>query len=148
MKARQCSLTNEAERQPLGIEFFFLRDNNPRKPNRWLILPRSRGEGMHTMSQLSSDERTRLWEAAMVKANELFGDEWGLAYNGEKVRTQCHLHLHIGRFIQAAENSNFKVMRRAKDFPAPPGEGVWVHPVKDGFHVHTGEQIAETVLVR
>lgn len=148
MKARQCSLTNEAEKQPLGIEFFFLKDNNPRKPNRWLILPRSRGEGMHTMSQLAPEERTRLWTAAVSKAKELFGEEWGLAYNGEKVRTQCHLHVHLGRFIRAAETETFKTVQRVDEIPALPGEGIWIHPAKGGLHVHSGEQITETVLVR
>ncbi|MCC7157578.1 MAG: hypothetical protein IT161_23565 [Bryobacterales bacterium] len=148
MKVRACSLTNEAERQPAGIEFFFLKDNNPRKPNRWLILPRSRREGMHTMSQLSPEERTRLWTAAIGKAKELFGGEWGLAYNGEKVRTQCHLHVHIGRFIRAAETGGYSVVRSVAEIPARPVEGIWIHPVNGALHVHTGEQITETVLVR
>lgn len=148
MKARQCSLTAEAERQPPGMEFFFLRDNNPRKPNRWLILPRSRGEGMHTLDQLSLAERSRLWTAAIAKARELFGGQWGLAYNGEKVRTQCHLHVHIGRFIPAAENAAYTVIHRIEDIPSPAGHGLWLHPVGNGFHIHAGEQITETVLVR
>ena len=40
MEARQCSLCREAERQPANPTIFFLKDINPRKPNRWLALPK------------------------------------------------------------------------------------------------------------
>lgn len=148
MKTRQCSLCAEAEKQTGADEFFVLKDINPRKPNRWLVLPRTHGEGDHPMHELPKDVRTRLWKFAVAAAREKFGDEWGLAYNGSKVRTQCHLHIHFGRFIRAAENSRFKIIRRIEDFPAPVEGGVFIHPVKGGFHVHTQEEIMETALVR
>jgi hypothetical protein len=98
---------------------------------------------------LPKSERTRFWAFAIAEAKKRFGpEEWGVAYNGDKVRTQCHLHLHIGRFIPAAENSKFKLVRRIEDFPAPAEGGVLVHPVKGGYHVLTGEEIMETALVR
>jgi CDP-diacylglycerol pyrophosphatase len=149
MQKRECSLCREAEQQPAGVEFFVLRDTNPRKPNRWLVLPRAHLAGAHPLHLLPKSERTRFWAFAIAEAKKRFGpEEWGVAYNGDKVRTQCHLHLHIGRFIPAAENSKFKLVRRIEDFPAPAEGGVLVHPVKGGYHVLTGEEIMETALVR
>jgi diadenosine tetraphosphate (Ap4A) HIT family hydrolase len=148
MKARACSLCVEADKRSAGEEFFVLKDINPRKPARWLILPKGHGQEDHPMHHLTRAERVRLWKFAVDAAREKFGQDWGLAYNGAKVRTQCHLHIHLGRFIRAAENSKFKLVRRMEDFPAPEEGGVFIHPVPGGFHVHTGENITETALVR
>jgi diadenosine tetraphosphate (Ap4A) HIT family hydrolase len=148
MKARECGLCLEAEKQPAGTDFFVLKDINPRKPNRWLVLPKSHGAGPHALHELPKQTRDQLWRFAVATAKDKFGGGWGIAYNGWKVRTQCHLHFHVGRFITAAENSAFKFVKRLEDFPAPDEGGIWIHPVQDGFHVHTGEQIMETALVR
>ncbi len=149
MKKRECSLCREAELQPAGVEFFVLRDANPRKPNRWLVMPKAHSPGPHPLHMLSRSGRTRLWTYAIAEAKKRFGnEEWGVAYNGDKVRTQCHLHVHIGRFIAAAENSKFKLVRRIEDFPTPAEGGVLIHPVRGGYHVLTGEDIMETALVR
>jgi diadenosine tetraphosphate (Ap4A) HIT family hydrolase len=148
MKARQCSLCNEAEKQPADVEFFTLKDINPRKPGRWLALPREHDEGQHHMHNLPKEKRVRLWRYAVRLAEEKFPGQWGLAYNGSSVRTQCHLHIHVGRFIRAAENSKYKLVRRIEDFPAPDDSGILIHPVEGGYHVHLGEQIMETALVR
>jgi hypothetical protein len=148
MEKRECALTREALSQPAGVEFFFLKDNSPRKPNRWLVLPTGAGPERQFFDQVPPDLRVQLWKAAIVKGQELFGNEWGLAYNAPSVRTQCHMHLHIGRFIKAAENSRFKVVTKVEDLPAPETEGVWIHPAGNGYHVHYGELITETALVR
>jgi diadenosine tetraphosphate (Ap4A) HIT family hydrolase len=150
LRLRQCSLCNEAEKQSPGTKVFFLKDINPRKPNRWLALPRKHGTGAHHLHDLSPQERTELWTAAIAKAKELFGPtDWGVAYNGENVRTQCHTHLHIGRFVKVAEQGKgYIVVSGPAGIPAPPGAGIWIHPVGDKLHVHFGEQITETVLVR
>ena len=150
MKVRQCSLCNEAERQPAEAEIFFLKDINPRKPNRWLALPKPHGSGLHHLHDLSPDVRTKLWTAAIAKAKELWGDqEWGVAYNGEKVRTQCHTHIHIGKRLQGIETTNFIVVSKPSEIPAPEGEGLWIHPEANGkMHVHLGEQTTETTLLR
>lgn len=148
MRERPCSLCNEAEKQPADVEFFVLKDINPRKPGRWLVLPRKHGEAEHAFHKMPADERTRMWKFAIAAAREKFGVDWGLAYNGVKVRTQCHMHIHIGKFIPAAENSKFRIVKRVEDLPAPEFHGVFVHPVKSGFHVHEDEQIMETALVR
>jgi diadenosine tetraphosphate (Ap4A) HIT family hydrolase len=150
METRQCSLCREAEKQPANVGVFFLKDINPRKPNRWLALPRAHGGGQHHLHEMTKAHRTELWTAAIAKAKELFGpDDWGLAYNGEKVRTQCHTHLHMGRWVKQAEQAKgFIVVSGPAEIPAPPGAGIWVHPVGNKLHVHVGEQITETVLVR
>lgn len=148
MKERNCSLCAEAEKQRPDVEFFVLKDINPRKPNRWLVLPRMHLPGPHELRDLPKPVRDRYWRFAVRIAREKFGEQWGIAYNGAAVRTQCHLHLHIGRFVRAAETSRFLLVRRLEDIPAPAEGGLWVHPVAGGFHVHLGEQITETALVR
>lgn len=149
LKARNCSLSKEAMKQPEDVEFFILKDINPRKPGRWLALPRKPGDGSHDLYHLPKDERTRLWKFAMAEAEKLFpGRTWGLAYNGNKVRTQCHLHIHIGKWVPAALTSKFRLVRRVEDLPAPEDGGVLLFPVPEGFMVLTGEQIMETALVR
>ena len=148
LKERNCSLCREAEKQPKDIEFFVLKDINPRKPARWLVLPREHDDGAHHLHRVSRAKRIALWKKSVAVAREKFGEEWGLAYNGSKVRTQCHLHLHVGKWVPAAENSRFKFVRRIEDFPAPEEGGILIHPVKGGFHVHLGEETMETALVR
>jgi diadenosine tetraphosphate (Ap4A) HIT family hydrolase len=149
LEQRQCSLCNEAEKQDAGVEFFYLKDISPRKPNRWLALPRQHGTAAHHLHDLPAQTRTKLWTAAIAKARELWGDGWGLAYNGEKVRTQCHLHIHIGKLLQGVErDTGFIVVDKPSQIPAPQGEGLWVHPVGKRLHVHLHEQTTETVLLR
>ena len=43
MKARQCSLCVEAEKHPTDKGVIVVKDINPRKPNRFLVLPRGLG---------------------------------------------------------------------------------------------------------
>jgi len=148
LEARQCALCREAEKQPPDIRVFFIKDASPRKPNRWLALPRAHTTGYHGLQDMSPEDRAELWAAAIAKATELFGDEWGLAYNGEDVRSQCHTHIHIGKLLKGVERDNFILVSKPSQIPAVPGEGLWVHPVGKKLHVHTGEQICETVLVR
>jgi hypothetical protein len=149
LKARECSLCLEAEKQPADVEYFYLKDINPRKPNRWLVLPRRHGPGHHPLSEMSPKERTAFWTAAIAKARELFGEEWGLAKNGDRTRTQCHAHIHIGKFIKGVEIDNPVIVDGPADIPVPTdGTGLWVHPVDGKLHVHLGEQITESVLMR
>lgn len=148
MRARECSLCVEADKHPSDHEFFLLKDINPRKPNRWLVLPKAHSSGGHPLHEMGKEERTRFWKFAIEQARSKFGDEWAVAYNGPGVRTQCHGHIHVGRLIQAARIEKFKLVKRVEDFPAPDDCGVWIYPVPGGFRVHTGEQITETALVR
>jgi hypothetical protein len=112
------------------------------------VLPKAHAPGGHHLHEMPKEVRTQFWTFAIEQARLKFGEEWAAAYNGPSVRTQCHGHLHIGRLIQAAKISNFKVVKRIEDFPAPSDSGVWIYPVPGGFRVHTGEQITETALVR
>jgi len=148
MEARECSLCRLAEQQPPEPAIFFVKDNNPRKPNRWLALPRKHGPHGHHLQDMTPAERTALWKAAIGKARELWGDQWGLAYNGPKVRTQCHAHIHMGKLLKGVETRRYVVVSRPEDIPVPHGEGVWIHPVGKKLHVHLGEQTCETVLFR
>ena len=147
---RECALCKEAEAQPPEAPVFFLKDNNPRKPNRWLALPRAHGKGGHGFADMTPAQRTGFWTAAIARARELWGDGWGLAYNGDQARTQCHAHIHIGKLLQGIETDNFVVVSGPDKIPLPKdGTGLWVHPVEGGkLHVHLGEQICETVLLR
>lgn len=147
---RACSLTNEAVKQSGELQVFFLKDANPRKANRTLALPTRIVPGrMHELRHLSHAERTRLWREAIAKARELWGDDWGVAYNGVKVRTQCHLHLHIGKLLKGVDSGTAILVRRPEDIPVPKdGSGLWIHPSGDRLKVHLNEQICETVLLR
>ena len=146
MAARECGLCREAEKQPADVAVFFLKDINPRKPNRWLALPRVH---IHSLQELSPAARLELWDAAIEKAKSLWGDGWGLAVNGDERRTQCHVHIHIGKLLDDAETPNFVVVDGPADIQIPiDGSGFWVHPVAGKLHVHVGEQAAEFVLMR
>lgn len=146
LQARQCGLCREAEKQPATETVFFLKDANPTKPNRWLALPRAHDRSIET---LSPELRSQLFAAAIAKAKSLFPDEWAIAYNSTTVQTQCHVHLHIGKLIQGVETEQFITVTKIEDIPVPAkGEGIWIHPQGNLFHVHTGEQITETVLLR
>lgn len=150
LKERYCSLTNEAGKQPESLEVFFLKDANPRKANRTLALPRRIVAGeMHELKHLSAAERNQLWRDAIAKAKELWGDNWGVAYNGVKVRTQCHLHVHIGKLLMGVDSGKAIFVNRLEDIPVPKdGTGLWIHPVGKRLKVHINEQICETVLLR
>jgi hypothetical protein len=150
LAARECGLCKEAEKQPADSPIFFLKDTNPRKPNRWLALPRAHGKTGDSFAEMTAAQRTELWTAAIAKAKELWSDQWGIAYNGDQARTQCHAHVHIGKLLQGVETENFVVVSGPAQIPVPKaGTGLWVHPTADGkLHVHLNEQICETVLLR
>lgn len=146
MAARECGLCREAESQPLEPAIFFLKDNNPRKPNRWLALPRSH---VHSLAEMTPQARLELWSAAIEKARSLWGDQWGLAVNGDERRTQCHAHVHIGKLVDDAENENFIAVGGPADIPVPQdGSGFWIHQVGNKLHVHAGDQVTEFFLMR
>ena len=148
LKERQCQLCEAAEMQPPGTIVFFTQDNSPAKPERMLAMPREHSPGMHQMAALSADTRAALWRGAIAKAKELWGDQWGVAYNAEKLHTQCHVHVHIGKLIEGVEWGEFKVVDSPEEIPLPGADGLWIHPVNGKLHVHIGEQVTENVLLR
>jgi diadenosine tetraphosphate (Ap4A) HIT family hydrolase len=145
LTAPQCSLCREAEKQPADVALFFLKDHNPTKPHRWLALPRRH---YAEISAMPADERAAFWRATIAKAQQIYPDKWGIAVNGPRLVTQCHPHAHISLFITAVETGDGKTISGVEDIPAPADSGIWFHPVPGGYHVHTGEQITETVLLR
>jgi diadenosine tetraphosphate (Ap4A) HIT family hydrolase len=149
LESRECGLCREAEKQPHETEVFFLKDINPRKPTRWLALPRLHTHVGHPLHKLPKDLRARLWKSAIAKARELWGDDWGLAYNAHSVRTQCHTHIHIGKLLQGLSPGKFIDVDGPEHIPAAEDDsGVWVHPVGSKLRVHYGEGITETTLMR
>jgi hypothetical protein len=146
---RECSLCVEAEKQPASPAVFFVKDNNPRKANRMLAIPRFHTPGLHLLADFTPEQRTELWTASIEKAKSLWGADWAIAYNGDRVRTQCHAHVHIGQLLPGVETDNFIVVNSPAEIPVPQGDGFWIHGTADNkLHVHTGEQINETVLLR
>jgi diadenosine tetraphosphate (Ap4A) HIT family hydrolase len=151
LDARQCSLCREAEKQPAGVPVFFLKDANPRKPNRVLALPRAHAAGLHRLADYSPQDQAALWTAAINRARELYPEgNWAIAFNGDHVRTQCHTHLHIGRILPGVEAGDFLVIDSATAIPPPDDTGYWIHPIDTSghLHLHRGEQITETVILR
>jgi len=148
LSARQCSLGKLTEEQAADIRVFFVPDANPKKPNRLLALPREQKVGMQRIADLTPETLLELWAKAIEKAKEKWGERWGIAYNGDNVRTQCHVHIHIGRLIEGVEAGAFLVVDGPAQIPIPGVDGYWIHPVSGKLHVHTGEQICETVLLR
>jgi diadenosine tetraphosphate (Ap4A) HIT family hydrolase len=148
--ALRCSLCRLAEKRPAGEPFFFLKDNSPLKPDMWLILPHSHAaDGPTPLSKLTQEERTKFWTAAIARARALWGVHWGLALNGDEVRSQCHMHVHMGRLLDGVEQGQPLVVGGPAEIPVPKdGSGLWIHAAGDKLHVHVGEQGTEGVLER
>lgn len=161
----QCSLCLESEFHPPDVPFFFVQDNDPGKPHRWLILPKAHDKGIQYLSDLPADVSSKFWAAAVRKGEELWGKNWGLAVNGDLARSQCHAHVHIGKLLGGVEGNEFLYKKRLSRVPgkapitvagpdqikAPEkGAAFWIHPVKGGLHVHVEDitAAAEFVLIR
>ena len=148
LAARECGLCREALKQPESTEIFFLKDINPRKPNRWLALTRTYVPS-GAIDKLPRPLQIKLWKAAIDKARELWGTEWGLAYNSIVNRTQCHTHVHIGKLLNGLEPGKYVDVPGPEHIKVPSdGTGIWVHPVGNKLRVHYGEGITETALLR
>jgi len=102
---------------------------------------------MEMLADLTPEIRVAVWREAMARGQLLWGEHWGLAMNGVGARTQCHLHVHIGKLIDGVEWGDFTVVDDVSQIPDPGDMGVWVHPVGGKLHVHR-EMSAETVLMR
>lgn len=149
MERSECSLCAVAEAQPAEPPYFFVRDASPRKPNRWLALPRSHGRRPEELATMAPQDRAAYWTAAIGKARELWGDSWGLAVNSVERRTQCHMHIHIGKLAPGVEDEHFVAVDRPAEIPVPrQGDGVWVHPAGGKLHVHHGNDTPELLLER
>ncbi len=146
LESRECSLDRAVRDDASANPYLFLKDINPAKPNRTIALPRA---NVVRLSEMASDQRTAFWTAAIAKAAALWGDSWGIALNGEKARTQCHIHVHLGQLKPDAEQDGGVTVDGPANIPLPEADtGLWVHPVAGKLHVHAGQQINETVLIR
>lgn len=125
-------------------------DASPRKPNRTLAVPaRIKANGIQTLEDLTPQERLHLWQQAIAHARARWGDQWGLAYNGVRVRTQCHLHVHAGKLLPQVSSPNSYLVDGPEQIPVPrDGSGFWVQPEGRRLRIHPGEQVTETVLQR
>lgn len=149
MEARECGLCSVAEKQPPDVQFFSIHDANPNKPNRWLVMPRFHGNRPQQLLEMTPEQRTAYWTTAIAKGREHWGEEWGLALNSTDRRTQCHLHLHVGKLLPGVEDDHFVTVDKPADIPVPPdGEGIWIHPVDGRIHAHVGEPAGELKLQR
>ena len=149
LEARECSLCKEAEKHPADQQFFAVKDTNPNKPNRWMLLPRFHGNRPQELVEMTPEQRTAYWTAAIAKAHELWGEDWGVALNSTERRTQCHIHLHIGKLLPDAENDHFVVVDKPSAIPLPrDGDGIWIHPIGGRLHVHMDEPAGELKLQR
>lgn len=147
--ARECSLCKLADSQPAEPAYFFVKDANPNKPNRLLALPRTHGRNPQDLSGMTPAERTAYWTAAIAKARERWGDGWGLAINSLERRTQCHMHIHIGKLREGVESDIFTVAEGPASIPLPrEGDGLLIHPAGGKLHVHTGDPAPELLLER
>jgi len=149
MEARECSLCAAVESMPPTAEFVAIRDKSPNKPNRWLVLPRAHGKEPQDLLQMSPEMRTKYWRFAIAKAQELWGDQWGLAVNSVDRRTQCHMHVHIGKLPREPEGGTIQTVSDPAEIK-PPNEldGVLVHPVKGKLELHYGDNAPELLLER
>ena len=150
LEARECGLCKEAEKQPADIPYFFLRDANPNKPHRWLVLPRFHGDHPQLLAEMTPEQRTGYWSAAIAKAREEWpNDPWGIALNSTEKRSQCHIHMHIGKLLPDVEDDRFVTVDGPSQIPVPrDGDGVWVHEVNGRLHAHIEEPAGELKLER
>jgi diadenosine tetraphosphate (Ap4A) HIT family hydrolase len=146
MQGRECGLTLEATHQAADTAVFFIKDANPTKPNRWLAIPHAL---RHSLNEMTPEERSAYWSAAIEKARSLWQDQWGIAINSYERRTQCQLHAHIGKLLDTTDRSGGILVDRVSDIPVPPeGTGIWIHPEGSKLRVHSGEAAPETGLMR
>lgn len=152
----------EAAKRPVTENIFVLKDSSPAKPNRWLALPRAAFDGATPLTRMTAGDWLELWTKAMAQGKEMWGDGWGIALNSDISRTQCHMHAHIGKLLkgQEPEDQNTLPLETPKraagvyiNGPAElptlaDGAGMWFHPAGNRLHVHTGELITETVLLK
>jgi CDP-diacylglycerol pyrophosphatase len=149
LEARECSLCKEVEKQPADVQYFYLRDTSPNKPNRWLVLPRFHGNHPQELQEMTPQQRAGYWKAAIDKAREVWGEDWGVALNSTEKRSQCHIHIHIGKLLPDMEDDQFVVVDGPEGIPLPdPGNGVWVHPVNGKYHAHVNAPAGELKLQR
>ena len=149
MEARECSLSRTALAQPPEPQFFIVKDVSPNKPNRWLAVPRFQKPGPQDLAGMTPAQRTAYWTLALARARELWGDKAAVAVNSAGRRSQCQMHIHIGKLMEGSENEHFMVVDGPADIPlSRDDDGIWVHPAGGKLHVHWGDTAPELLLER
>ena len=149
--ARECGLCKEAETQPPDVAVFFLKDNNPRKPNRWLALPRFHGKGGHAFcghdrgpAHAALDRRDR---QRPKKFGAISGASPTTAISAAPSATPTCTSASCSKVSRPKISSSSTDRRRSRCPRTEPGYGFI--PFQGGkLHVHLSEQICETVLLR
>ena len=68
---------------------------------------------------MTPEQRTAYWSAAIEKAREAWpNDPWGIALNSTERRSQCHMHLHIGKLLPNLADEHFIVSIGPPIFPS------------------------------
>jgi len=149
LTTRECSLCQTVEAQPADVRYVVVPDASPNKPNRLLVLPRAHGPQPEQLSTMTAEERASYWTLAIAKAREVWGEQWGLAVNSVERRTQCHMHIHLGKLPEPDESGAVTVVKSVAEIPVPDAsEGVLVHEAGGKLHVHTGSATPELLLQR
>lgn len=143
-KTPGCSLCAVTEKQPPDEVAYLLKDIDPKKPNRWLALPRQHFDGPYPLVRMTREERTALWTLAIQKGAETWGGQWAIAVNSDYRRMQCHMHAHIDLMRPGLEMPGGVFVDGPEDIPVhPDGMGIWFHPVGKRLHVHYGGEAPE-----
>ena len=150
---RTCSLCVEITKHSGEGPVVLVRDVNPTKPSRWIVMPQEAYDGANPLARMSAAERDRFWNTAIAKAREVWGESWGIAMNSDMSRTQCHLHAHIGKLLEEGKDEDDTesgiFIDSVSELPAiNNGTGLWFHPLYGRLHVHTGGQTTEHILMR
>ena len=137
-----------AEKQPADAAVFFLKDINPRKPNRWLALPRAHTHALADLTAGRSVSRCGTRPSRKpVDCGAINGRWLSTATSGARSAT---LHVHIGKLLDGVENDELRgESDDPPDIPIPAdGAGILDTPVGGKLHVHSGEQRHRNVLMR
>ena len=144
---RGCSLCRAVEALPPAPAFQVIRDASPAKPHRWLAVPRFHGGNPQVLQQMTPDQRAEYWRVAIAKARAEWGEGWGLAINSLSARTECHLHIHIGKLQGSWEDNRYVTVNGPSEIPLPrENDGLWVHAAGAKLHVHWGNEKPELLL--
>ena len=67
---------------------------------------------------------------------------WGIALNSTERRTQCHLHLHIGKLLPDPPEENFIVVDDGRSKSPSPKTATASGSIRPGAHLHVHPGVA------
>jgi hypothetical protein len=123
-----------------------IRDANPTKSRRFLALPLSEAHpessGMQMFRDLPDAQQEALIRTALAAAESLPASAGpvGIAQNGpegDNRRTQCHIHVHIGRLDPGKDPEDQRLAHAPVEFRL---QGQWLEKIRgrlsDGWLIH------------